>query len=95
MFIDGLETASIGMGMVFLALVIILATILTLRFVIELADRMNRARSCTGKSPQEYQSLGLTTQKRTPVSDPDKITKAASIAAAIYLAERDEHPRGE
>lgn len=102
MYLDGLEIAGLGAGMVFLALVVMLVSTLVLRLVMEKAHKMRAARVPAAPLPTPTEEPPATFSPATPVdtapSRPasaateshDKAARAAAIAVALYLTEEEE-----
>ena len=102
MYIDGLEIAGLGAGMVFLALVVMLVSTLVLRLVIDRLDKFRTARVSAAPLPTPVEEPPPAFSPATPVeaapttpesaaSAPrDRAARAAAIAVALYLAEKEE-----
>lgn len=96
MYLDGLEIAGLGVGMVFLALVVMLVSTLSLRLVIERLDRVRAARAPAAPSAEEPPIAPSPVESALPATEPgtaaprDKAARAAAIAVALYLAEEEE-----
>ena len=99
MYLDGLEIAGLGAGMVFLALVVMLGATLGLRLTI---DRLGAVR--IGKARASATATTTATEDSPPAFAPampeeapsaeraprDKAARAAAIAVALYLTEEEE-----
>jgi hypothetical protein len=99
MYLDGLEIAGLGVGMVFLALVVMFGATLGLRLTI---DKLGAVR--IGKSRVAAAPTVTPTIESPPVSPSampeeapsaeraprDKAARAAAIAVALYLTEEEE-----
>ena len=103
MYLDGLEIAGLGAGMVFLALVVMLVSTLVLRLVIDRIDKLRAARvTATAPPPTPIEEPPAAFSPATPVDSPsvapesttstakDKAARAAAIAVALYLTEEEE-----
>jgi len=100
-YLDGLEIAGLGAGMVFLALVVMLVATLSLRLMIDKLGgvRLGRGPSAlTAPEPTEEPPVAFTPavpeeaipEERAPR---DKAARAAAIAVALYLTEEEEEGR--
>ncbi len=87
--LDGLEIAGIGVGMVFLALVVIPITILGLRVVIDRSEEWRRRRTTAPVASTTQEAAYSVTEAAAPASD--KTARAAAIAVALFLAEEAEN----
>lgn len=102
MYLDGLEIAGLGAGMVFLALVVMLASTLILRLVTERLDKFRTAKVSATPLPTPVEepppafspATPVEAAPRTPESTApaprDKAARAAAIAVALYLTEEEE-----
>ncbi len=103
MYLDGLEIAGLGAGMVFLALVVMLVSTLVLRLVIDRIDKLRAARvTAAAPPPTPIEEPPAAFSPATPVDSPsvapesttstakDKAARAAAIAVALYLTEEEE-----
>ena len=91
MYSDGLEIAGIGVGMVFLALVAILVTIVVLRVATDAVEKRRGKRSSVPGPPatEEITPAAVDTVSEVAQQAPasEKVAKAAAIAVALFLAE--------
>ena len=102
MYLDGLEIAGLGAGMVFLALVVMLVSTLVLRLVIDRLDKFRAARVTAAPPPAPTEEPPAAFSPATPLESApsapestapaprDKAARAAAIAVALYLAEEEE-----
>ena len=99
MYLDGLEIAGLGAGMVFLALVVMFGATLGLRLVIgRVGDvRLGRARAEVSPPPisiegppPAFTPATLEDSAPTQPEARDKAARAAAIAVALYLTEEEE-----
>ena len=104
MYLDGLEIAGLGAGMVFLALVVMLVSTLILRSVIDRLYKFRAARAPVAQptTPTPVEEPPPAFSPATPLEAPpstsgstqpaprDKAARAAAIAVALYLAEEEE-----
>ena len=101
MYLDGLEIVGLGVGMVFLALVSILVAMLGLRFVIDRVEGRRKksigelapaAPSPQLQAPPEEPPPMLKPPAGTgqPEAVPDRSTRAAAIAVALFMTEEDD-----
>ena len=102
MYLDGLEIAGLGAGMVFLALVVMLVSTLVLRLVIDRLDKLRAARVAAAPPPIPTEEPPAAFSPATPLESApsapeasapaprDKAARAAAIAVALYLAEEEE-----
>ena len=99
MYLDGLEIAGLGAGMVFLALVVMLGATLGLRLTIDKlgAVRIGKSRAAAAPTiaPTEVAPPVLTPTMpeeapQTERAPRDKAARAAAIAVALYLTEEEE-----
>ena len=102
MYLDGLEIAGLGAGMVFLALVVMLIATLFLRWLIDRLDRVRASSALVVPTPSAAEEPPATIPPTTPVefapsapdlvapAPKDKAARAAAIAVALYLSEEEE-----
>ncbi|MEE9248534.1 MAG: OadG family transporter subunit [Dehalococcoidia bacterium] len=101
MYLDGLEIAGIGVGMVFLALVVILVAMLVLRSAIDRVERRRNKKigepASAAPSPQLQApteepppTLEVASGAGLPEAGPDRSARAAAIAVALFMTEEDE-----
>ena len=99
MYLDGLEIAGLGAGMVFLALVVMLVATLGLRLTIDRlgAVRIGKARTAatptitaTEDSPPAFAPVMPEEAPSAERPPRDKAARAAAIAVALYLTEEEE-----
>lgn len=92
MYLDGLEIAGLGAGMVFLALVVMLVSTLGLRLVIDRLDRVRGARAPAATPAEEPPVASSPVEPAAPAAAAprDKAARAAAIAVALHLAEEEE-----
>ena len=102
MYLDGLEIAGLGAGMVFLALVVMLASTLVLRLLIDKLDRLRAARIPPAPPPTPVEEPPASFSPATAVESAqptpeagspaprDKAARAAAIAVALYFTEEEE-----
>ena len=99
MYLDGLEIAGLGSGMVFLALVVMFGATLGLRLTIDKlgAVRIGKSRAAAAPTiaPTEVAPPVLTPTMpeeapQTERAPRDKAARAAAIAVALYLTEEEE-----
>lgn len=96
MYLDGLEIAGLGAGMVFLALVVMLIATLSLRLMIDKLGGVRVGR----RQPAAAPTPAVTTEEppvaftpvvpEEPAKPKDKAARAAAIAVALYLTEEEE-----
>ena len=99
MYLDGLEIAGLGAGMVFLALVVMFGATLGLRLTIDKlgAVRIGKARSTAALTVSTTEVAPPVLTPAMPEEAPqaecaprDKAARAAAIAVALYLTEEEE-----
>ena len=102
MYLDGLEIAGLGAGMVFLALVVMLIATLSLRLLIDRLDKVRASSAPVAPPPALPEEPPVAFSPATPVESPpsapesviatpkDKAARAAAIAVALYLTEEEE-----
>ena len=108
MVLDGLQIAGIGVGMVFLSLVVILLATLTLRTIIGKLEsfQVGRRQSCASPNTSHtadisLEELAATAEPIDPVAgeslpndfEKDGSAKAAAIAVALYMATEEGRMR--
>ena len=96
MYLDGLEIAGLGIGMVFLALVTILLIILGLRAILDGLEgwQQKHLPALEGAASQELepsQAASTFTAEKSPESAPDQAARAAAIAVALYMTEEEDN----
>ena len=99
MYLDGLEIAGLGAGMVLLALIVMFGATLGLRLTIDKlgAVRIGKARTAAAPTitPTEepLPAFTSTMPEEAPSAERaprDKAAQAAAIAVALYLTEEEE-----
>ena len=101
MYLDGLEIAGIGVGMVFLALVAILVAMLGLRASIDRVEGLRKKNIGEPASAAPSPRLQARTEEPPPTLEvaavaglpeagPDRSARAAAIAVALFMTEEDD-----
>ena len=81
MYLDGLEIAGLGAGMVFLALVVMLVSTLVLRLVIDRLDKFRAARVATAPPPIPTEEPPAAFSPATPVETAPSAPEATAPGA--------------
>ena len=108
MYLDGLEIAGLGVGMVFLALVAILVATFGLRTAIERLEALQVKRGVTVPASEALPEVEQPVQEPSGAAEEapsleaptaetmeDKAAKAAAIAVALFMTEEEESAEDE